>query len=35
MIKAIILLLTLSACSSKVFVTDCEHVKSNVYECTK
>ena len=25
----------LTSCSSSVFVTDCEHVKSNVWECKK
>lgn len=31
----IVVLLSLAACSSKVFVKDCEHVLENVYQCKK
>ena len=33
--KYILLALLLTSCSSKVYVTDCKHVKANVYQCEK
>lgn len=33
--KFILLALLLASCSSKILVTDCKHLKSNVYQCEK